>query len=271
MVIVSNPYRFWMASRSITRPGRIRSAYRRSSPRSGSSALAHHPAAVKRFGRRNRDLQQVPRRLRTGERAIVAIVFSIDGAITSRIDHREVIWLEALSESAQSASSRCSESVRLCAAFVSTRNCAIELQRARQSPTIASNSSRSRVGGAAWNIVPSGNKYEAPNFGEAGLPHHETRYAVRKNSWKLSRGVGILGKTTLSFEKADVFADTTKLHLLNHRRDYLSVRGHLNIARPPQGYPVLVQAGASESGIRFAAGRPRSYLPLNPRTAGTIS
>lgn len=143
-----------MASRSITRPGRIRSTYRRSSSRSGSSALARHPAAVKRFGRRNRDLQQVPRRLRTGERAIVAIVFSIDGAITSRIDHREVIWLEALSESAQSASSRCSESVRLCAAFVSTRNCAIELQRARQSPTTASNSSRSRVGGRPETLSP---------------------------------------------------------------------------------------------------------------------
>ncbi|MGY4497977.1 alkanesulfonate monooxygenase SsuD/methylene tetrahydromethanopterin reductase-like flavin-dependent oxidoreductase (luciferase family) [Bradyrhizobium sp. GM24.11] len=83
-------------------------------------------------------------------------------------------------------------------------------------------------------------------------------------SWKLSRGFGILGKTTLSFEKTDVFADTTKLHLLNHRRDYLSVRGHLNIARPPQGYPVLVQAGASESGIRFAAGQAEVVFTAEP-------
>ncbi len=41
--------------------------------------------------------------------------------------------------------------------------------------------------------------------------------------------------------------------MLNHKGDYLSVRGPLNIARPIQGWPVIVQAGASDDGRQIAA------------------
>src|SRR5581483_7741122 len=44
-----------------------------------------------------------------------------------------------------------------------------------------------------------------------------------------------------------------KLYQLNHKGKHFSVRGPLNVARPPQGYPVIVQAGASEDGRDFAA------------------
>ena len=50
-----------------------------------------------------------------------------------------------------------------------------------------------------------------------------------------------------------VFFDPEKMHILGHKGDYLSVRGPLNIARPPQGWPVIVQAGASEAGRQLAA------------------
>jgi FMN-dependent oxidoreductase (nitrilotriacetate monooxygenase family) len=50
-----------------------------------------------------------------------------------------------------------------------------------------------------------------------------------------------------------VFFDPEKLHVLNHKGDYLSVRGPLNIARPVQGWPVIVQAGASDAGRQLAA------------------
>ena len=43
------------------------------------------------------------------------------------------------------------------------------------------------------------------------------------------------------------------MHVLNHKGRYLSVRGPLNIARPVQGWPVIVQAGASEAGRQLAA------------------
>jgi len=48
-----------------------------------------------------------------------------------------------------------------------------------------------------------------------------------------------------------IFFDPTKMHVLDHKGEYLSVRGPLNIARPVQGWPVIVQAGASEAGGRL--------------------
>jgi alkanesulfonate monooxygenase len=43
------------------------------------------------------------------------------------------------------------------------------------------------------------------------------------------------------------------MHVLDHKGEFLSVRGPLNIARPVQGWPVIVQAGASEAGRQLAA------------------
>lgn len=110
-------------------------------------------------------------------------------------------------------------------------------------------------GRAAWNIVTSGFKFEAANFGEDGLPDHDTRYDRAREFVEVVKGLWDTWEDDafIRDKKSGIFVDTTKLHLLNHRSDYLSVRGPLNIARPPQGYPVLVQAGASDAGIEFAA------------------
>jgi FMN-dependent oxidoreductase (nitrilotriacetate monooxygenase family) len=43
------------------------------------------------------------------------------------------------------------------------------------------------------------------------------------------------------------------MHVLGRKGERFSVRGPLNIARPPQGWPVVVQAGASEPGHQLAA------------------
>jgi alkanesulfonate monooxygenase len=53
--------------------------------------------------------------------------------------------------------------------------------------------------------------------------------------------------------ESGLYFDPDKLHVLNHKGPYLSVRGPLNIARPVQGWPVIVQAGASDSGRQLAA------------------
>jgi len=50
-----------------------------------------------------------------------------------------------------------------------------------------------------------------------------------------------------------IFFDPTKMHVLGHKGEFLSVRGPLNIARPIQGWPVIVQAGASDAGRQLAA------------------
>lgn len=110
-------------------------------------------------------------------------------------------------------------------------------------------------GRAAWNIVTSGYKFEAPNFGEEELPDHDKRYARAREFVEVVKGLWDTWEDDafIRDKKTGVFADTTKLHLLNHRGDYLSVRGPLNVARPPQAYPVLVQAGTSDAGMEFAA------------------
>jgi FMN-dependent oxidoreductase (nitrilotriacetate monooxygenase family) len=53
--------------------------------------------------------------------------------------------------------------------------------------------------------------------------------------------------------ESGIYLDPEKMHVLNHKGKYLSVRGPLNIARPIQGWPVIIQAGASEAGRQLAA------------------
>ena len=54
-------------------------------------------------------------------------------------------------------------------------------------------------------------------------------------------------------QKSGIYADLDKMHPPHHKGEFYSVDGALNIARPIQGYPLIVQAGASESGRQFAA------------------
>ncbi|MCK1466101.1 LLM class flavin-dependent oxidoreductase [Bradyrhizobium sp. CW10] len=110
-------------------------------------------------------------------------------------------------------------------------------------------------GRAAWNIVTSGFESEAPNFGDKKLPDHATRYARAREFVGVVKGLWDTWEDDafIRDKKSGIFVDTTKLHLLNHQGAFLSVRGPLNVSRPPQGYPVLVQAGASEDGIAFAS------------------
>jgi hypothetical protein len=58
-----------------------------------------------------------------------------------------------------------------------------------------------------------------------------------------------------------IYFDPDKLHVLNHKGKYFSVRGPLNIARPVQGWPVIVQAGASDAAASSRPRRPRSCSP----------
>ena len=50
-----------------------------------------------------------------------------------------------------------------------------------------------------------------------------------------------------------IYFDPDRMRVLNHKGKYLSVRGPLNIARPIQGRPIIVQAGASDAGRQLAA------------------
>ncbi|MDF2836028.1 MAG: monooxygenase [Paenibacillus sp.] len=109
-------------------------------------------------------------------------------------------------------------------------------------------------GRAGWNIV-TGAGSAAHNFGRTEHPEHSLRYE------EADEFVDIVKRLWDSWEDDAVVNDKSagiriapdKVRAIDHKGKYYSVKGPLTIARPPQGYPVLVQAGSSESGKEFAA------------------
>ena len=67
--------------------------------------------------------------------------------------------------------------------------------------------------------------------------------------------------------ESGIYFDPDKMHVLNHKGEFLSVRGPLNIARPIQGWPVIVQAGASEAGRQIAAETAECVFTAQPNLA----
>jgi FMN-dependent oxidoreductase (nitrilotriacetate monooxygenase family) len=110
-------------------------------------------------------------------------------------------------------------------------------------------------GRAGWNVVTSGNASESQNFGRSEHYEHGDRYARAREFVEVVRGLwDSWDDDAFVRDRATArYFDPGKLHTLNHKGDYFSVRGPLNIARPPQGHPVIVQAGASDVGKAFAA------------------
>jgi len=50
-----------------------------------------------------------------------------------------------------------------------------------------------------------------------------------------------------------IYAQADRIRPIDHRGDFYQIAGPLNMPRCPQGRPVLVQAGSSDTGRRFAA------------------
>src|SRR6202008_932708 len=49
------------------------------------------------------------------------------------------------------------------------------------------------------------------------------------------------------------YIDPSKIRALNHKGRFFQVKGPINMARAPQGHPVIIQAGGSPSGLELAA------------------
>lgn len=110
------------------------------------------------------------------------------------------------------------------------------------------------AGRAGWNLVTSANSNEALNFGRSH-PQHDKRYERAQEFVDIVTGLWDSWEDD-AFVRDKVTGyqfDPSKLHVLNHIGKEFNVRGPLNIARPPQGYPIRVQAGSSEAGQDLAA------------------
>jgi len=110
-------------------------------------------------------------------------------------------------------------------------------------------------GRAGWNVVTSGDAGAAGNFGLDEHYDYDTRYSRAHEYLEVVRGLWKSYEDD-AFPRdraAGVFLDREKLHPLNHKGDYFSVTGPLNIQRSPQGEPVIFQAGDSEHGRDLGA------------------
>lgn len=110
-------------------------------------------------------------------------------------------------------------------------------------------------GRAGWNCVTSGQTAEANNFGRHGIDPHAVRYARAHEFVDVVKGLWDSWDDDAFIHDTDsgLFFDPEKLHVLNHKGKHYSVMGPLNVPRPPQGHPVVVQAGASDHGRELAA------------------
>ncbi|WP_158930462.1 LLM class flavin-dependent oxidoreductase [Acidisphaera sp. S103] len=110
-------------------------------------------------------------------------------------------------------------------------------------------------GRIGWNIVTTSNEAVALNYGLDGIAAHRDRYrraedfvqAVKKlwDSWDAD--------AIIDDRANDIYADAGRIHEIFHEGEFFKVRGPLNVPRSPQGRPVLIQAGSSETGMAFAA------------------
>jgi FMN-dependent oxidoreductase (nitrilotriacetate monooxygenase family) len=121
-------------------------------------------------------------------------------------------------------------------------------------------------GRAGWNIVTSGTRQEAENFGGDERVDHDARYEraaefvhVAKQLWdSWDDEALVLDKDTGTYGRGDL------VNAINHVGEHFQVRGPLNVPRPPQGNPVLVQAGSSATGRNYAARYAEAVFTAQP-------
>jgi len=112
--------------------------------------------------------------------------------------------------------------------------------------------SNGRVG---WNIVTSWLATAARNFGGAGQVSHDDRYAQGEEFMTVIKGLwdSWAEDAVIDDRAGGRYARADRIRPINHKGEHYQVAGPLNLPRTPQGRPVLVQAGSSDIGRRFAA------------------
>jgi FMN-dependent oxidoreductase (nitrilotriacetate monooxygenase family) len=110
-------------------------------------------------------------------------------------------------------------------------------------------------GRAGWNIVTTAGVDAARNFNLDELPAHRERYerAAEFIDVSLKLWDSWADDAILADKESGEWGDNDKLFPPNHVGRHFKVRGPLNVPRPPQGYPLLVQAGSSDDGKELAA------------------
>jgi len=112
-------------------------------------------------------------------------------------------------------------------------------------------------GRAGWNAVTTGLEKTALNFSKTveDHPNHAERYKMAYEFVEVMKGLWNSWEEDAFIRNKETgeFFNPEKVHPLNHKGEYFSVKGPLNIGRSPQGQPVIFQAGSSKDGKEFSA------------------
>ncbi|MEM7407815.1 MAG: LLM class flavin-dependent oxidoreductase, partial [Pseudomonadota bacterium] len=110
-------------------------------------------------------------------------------------------------------------------------------------------------GRAGWNVVTSVNDNEALNMGRTGAMEHDRRYDRADEFLEVVLGHwDSWDDDAIIADKANnLYAHPDKVRRLDYKGEFMSSRGPFTVPRSPQGHPVVIQAGMSGRGQRFAA------------------
>ena len=110
-------------------------------------------------------------------------------------------------------------------------------------------------GRAGWNIITTANDDAAYNFGQKSHMEKSRRYERAKEFIDICKALWDSwdDDALVADAVSGQFVDPAKIHPVDHHGEFFRVRGALDLPRPPQGWPVLFQAGGSPSGTEFAA------------------
>jgi len=138
-------------------------------------------------------------------------------------------------------------------------------------------------GRSGWNVVTSANAAEPANFGQADLVAHAERYKRGREFYDVVTGLWDTWEPDafVRDRQSQIYLDPAKLHTLNYKGQYYSVRGPLHVGPSPQGRPVIVVATGSPEGLDLASdiaevvfthqleikGSQKFYSELKSRTA----
>ena len=167
--------------------------------------------------------------------------YRVSATFPEEFAHTINVWLEPIT--LLSAMSAVSEHIGLAATLSTTYNEPYHVAR-----MLASLDHLSK-GRASWNVVTSRGDSEASNFKMDHRPTSDERdkhsalfVDIVKSLWDSWENDAIVANKTTG-----IFAHPEKIHAVNHESEWFSVKGPLNIARPPQGHPVIIQAGQSDA------------------------
>ena len=124
-------------------------------------------------------------------------------------------------------------------------------------------------GRAGWNIVTTGDEGSALNFSKDEHLRHDLRYNRADEFLKVATKLWDSwdDDSVVADKEAGILNTPGSVRPIDHKGEWFSVRGPLNISRPPQGYPLLVQAGSSEDGKEFAAQWAEAIFTAQPTLA----